>query len=1151
MKKNRKRKALKNRPGRDGSAFKKMIRMARFTIFCFFLGLIQVMAVDSYSQMTRLSLQISNERLENVLGKIEDQSEFFFLYNRDLVDVEQKVNIRVENETIKSILDRLFEGKDISYAVYERQIVLSNKDVILKMSDQQKSVSGKVTDTAGQPLPGVTVVVKGTTQGTVTNADGEYSLTNIPANATLLFSFVGMKTQEVVVGSQANILVVMEEDAIGIEEVVAIGYGTVKKSDLTGSVVSLSEEDLNKGVTTSVDQMLTGRAPGVNVYQNSSEPGGGMSIQIRGVGSINAGNEPLYVIDGLPIDNSSAVNGTGVGFTDTRNFRNPLNALSPNDIQSIEILKDASATAIYGSRGANGVILITTKKGGSGKVKVNYDAYYGVQSVYKTTDVMTAEEYMTTLNELYDAGASNASIGERVEGIAGGGTNWQNEVFRSAPVQSHNLSFSGGDNNTKCFVSLGYFNQKGVVISSGIERYSARLNVQQEIKDKFRFGANLNGSYVYDDFVANGIESNENSGVVSAAIDFDPTLAIIDPETGRFSLSPFLTKDNPLAIAYGKDAFSRTFRTFGTVYGEYFILPELTVKLNIGGDVTSSKRDVFVDTTTKQGQDNNGMGTVLTGLMYNYLAEATINYRKEFNNAHAINLMAGATTQKFFIERFSASSKGFVSEITGTNSLQSGTQASFDINTSKIPSTLLSYLGRANYNYKDKVLITATIRADGSSRFGENNKFAYFPSTAVAWKLGNEDYIKNLNAFSTLKLRAGWGITGNQEIGNFNSLTTFKIGDMPMVYGDNQYVVMQPSRMPNPDLKWETTTQTNFGIDVGILNGRILGSLDYFFRNTTDLLLELPVPVQTGFNNKLTNVGEISNKGWELLIDSKNFVGNKFSWSTNLNFSSVKNEVVDLGDREEIILGSVSFTTGISKMKPGEVMNSYYGIEVEGVWQEGDDFSTSTQNPQPGDWKYKDQLTVDTDGDGVADAADGKITNDDYVILGDPFPDFTWGMTNVLSFGAFSLTFNIQGVHGVQLFNQQMSDNLYPINFRRNKLAEPYLNRWTPDNPTDKWASFINPGSQGIHRVTSVTVEDAGYVRLQNVTLGYDIPLQKSKALNSLNFYVSATNLFTITNYSGTDPGANANGTNSAALRIDYNSYPLARTFTLGVNVGF
>ncbi|WP_321996634.1 TonB-dependent receptor [Draconibacterium orientale] len=1014
----------------------------------------------------------------------------------------------------------------------------------------QNTITGVVKSDAGEALPGVTIVVEGTTQGTTTNLDGEYSIL-APGDGSLTFSFIGYLKQTIPVKGKSNIDVTLRQDFEELEQVVVIGYGSVKKSDLTGSVVSLSEEDLNKGLTTSVDQMLTGRAPGVNVYQNSSEPGGGMNIQIRGVGSINAGNEPLYVIDGLPVDNSSAVTGSGEGFTASRNKRNPLNALSPNDIQSIEVLKDASATAIYGSRGANGVILITTKKGSSGKLKVNYDAYYGVQKIAQTTRVMTADEYMTTLNELYDADAVNASVGERVEGIVDGGTNWQDEVFRNAPVQSHNLSFSGGDENTKCFVSLGYFNQEGVVISSALERYSARLNVQQEIKDKFRFGANLNSSYVYDDFVPNGIVPNEAAGVVSAAIDYDPTLAIIDPETGVYSISPFITKDNPLAVAHGKDAYSRTFRTFGTAYGEYFILPELSVKLNLGGDVTSSKRDVFVDSTTKEGQDNNGMGTVLTGLMYNYLAEATVNYHKDFNDVHSINLMAGATTQKFFIERFSASAKGFISETTGTNSLQSGTQATFDINTSKIPNTLLSYLGRANYNYNDKVLLTATIRADGSSRFGENNKFAYFPSTAVAWKLGNEDFIKDLNTFSTLKLRAGWGKTGNQEIGNFRSLTTFRAGGTPMVYGDTQYVVMEPSRMANPDLKWETTTQTNIGIDAGIFDGRISGSFDYFFRNTTDLLLALPVPSQTGFATKLANVGEITNKGWEVNIDSRNFVGNKFTWSTNLNFSSVKNEVIDLGEIDYIMMGGLQFTGDVSIIKPGEVMNSYYGVKVEGVWQEDDDFINAPAGVQPGDWKYKDQITVDTDGDGVADAGDGKITADDRVVLGDPLPDFTWGMTNDISFGPLSLTFNIQGVHGVQLLNNQLAESLYPINFRRNKLADPYLNRWTPDNPSNEWASFVNPASQGTYPVNSKTVEDAGYVRLQNVTLGYDLPVQKGNVFSSFNIYVSATNLVTITNYSGIDPGANVNGTSAAAVRIDYNAYPLARTFTLGVNVGF
>lgn len=1002
---------------------------------------------------------------------------------------------------------------------------------------QDLSITGKVTDENRQPLPGVTIIVSGTARGTITDENGNYSI-SAPGTAVLEFSFIGYQKHSVSIEGTTTINVTMSVDFEALDEVVVIGYGSVKKSDLTGSVVSLKSEDIIVGVSASVDHLLQGRAAGVQVLQNSSEPGGGLSIQVRGVGSINASNEPLYVIDGLPVDNVPVITGVGEGFTASRNPRNPLNSLNPADIESIEILKDASSTAIYGSRGANGVIMITTKKGTSGSLKVDYDAYFGTQSITKKLDLLNATEYQQVLNELYDAGAINANVGERVDVIQGDGTDWQDEIFRQAPVHNHNLSFSGGDKNTRYYASFSYFDQDGVVISSGIKRYSARLNLEQQVKDRFNFGLNISTSFVDDDFVANGIVPNEAAGVISSALDFDPTLEVMDENTGRYNTSEFISKDNPLAVAYGKEARAKSFRTFGSVYGEYFFIPELSLKINLGGDINTSKRDVFIDSSTKQGNDAGGIGTVISGFLYNYLAEATMNYRKEFGGGHSLSLLAGATTQQFFIERSNVSASGFISEATGTNSLQSGTQSTFSISTSSIPHTLLSYLGRANYSFQDRFLVTATIRADGSSRFGENNKFGYFPSAAFAWKLNNEDFIKNLDIFSTLKLRASWGRTGNQEIGNYRSLTTFSIGNFPMIYGDNQYVVFEPSRMPNPDLKWETTEQTDIGLDFGFLQGRISGSIDYFYRKTFDLLLDLPVPPQTGFATKLANVGSVENKGWEFVLNTYNITG-PFSWTTNMNFSVAKNKVIDLGGIPQIIMGALQFTPDVSIIIPGQPMNSYYGYTVTGVWQTDDDLALSKQGAQPGDLKYLDANQ------------DSTITASDRAVIGSPFPDFTWGMVNTFAYKGFDLSVSMQGVHGAYLLNNQMVHAYYPINFRRNKIAEPYLNRWTPENPTNEYPSFINPSSQGSNVVNTRTVEDASYIRIQNVTLGYQVPLKNVKAIRSLNVYVSASNLHTFTKYRGFDPGANVSGNEDAAVRIDYDSFPLARTMMFGFKVGF
>lgn len=1005
---------------------------------------------------------------------------------------------------------------------------------------QDVQITGNVTDEQGEPLPGVSIVVEGTTRGTVTDQYGDYSIM-VQRGRALVFSFVGHATQRIMVTDQADINVILETDMANLDEVVVIGYGSVKKTDLTGSVTSLNEESLTQGVVSNVDQMMMGRAPGVQIYQNSSEPGGGINVQIRGVGSVNAGNEPLYVIDGLPIDNAPAVAASGPSMPGNRNPRNPLNSINPSDIESIEILKDASATAIYGARGANGVIMITTKKGKEGKMQVNYDAYYGMQQVANKLDVMTATEYQTVLNELYDAGAVNAGVGERVEEIQDGGTDWQDEVFRDAPVQNHNLSFLGGDDNTSYFTSFNYYNQQGTVINSDMQRYSARLNLDENFGNRLKYGVNINTSYIKDNYVPNGVVPNEAGGAVSAAYDFDPTLRIFDEATGRYNTSPFITKDNPLAIANGKSAVGKNWRTFGTAFGELFILQGLSVKLNLGADFNHTRKDVFTDDKTKDGLAANGIAAILNGNRYNYLVEGTVNYNRVINDVHSFSAVAGVTTQKFFLERVTAESRDFVSLSTGTNSLQSGNPEQYQVSSSSVPSTLLSYLARANYSFADKYLVTATIRADGSSKFGENNKFGYFPSFAVGWKLMNEDFIASTGLFHNLKLRASWGQTGNQEIGNFRSLTTFSQpgGNTPdFVIGDTRYTVNTPTRMANPDLKWETTTQTDVGLDWGVLRGRISGSVDYFNRLTTDLLLDLPVPAQTGFTTKLANVGSVRNSGVEFLIDSRNLIG-EFQWYTSLNLTYLKNEVIDLGPIDQIIHGGVQFADNLAIITPGEALDSYYGWEILGVWQTDDDFGDAPAGVSAGDWKY-----LDLNGDGT-------ITADDRKIMGSCIPDFTWGMTNTFAFKGFNLNIYLVGLHGMELMNNQLKDSMYPINFRRNKLAEPYLNRWTPDNPTNEWASFINPSSQGSNIVNNRTVEDASYIRLQNVTLSYMVPVQNFSLFRSLNIYVSGTNLITWTEYSGMDPGANVNGTNNAALRLDYNSYPFSRVYTIGVKAGF
>ncbi|MGQ8338936.1 TonB-dependent receptor [Sunxiuqinia sp. A32] len=1115
--------------------------MAKLIAFFLLVGLLQVSA-SSYSQSMKLSLSVEKATILELFEQIENQSEYRFFYDSALEGLTNETSINCLDKTLPDILNEVFEGTDITYEMKDRLILVKSKSGQLLKSNQPKQVKGKVTDTSGLVLPGVTVVVKGTTVGTITDFDGEYSINNVPSNATLVFSFVGMVTQEIEVSGQATINISLAEETIGIEEVVAIGYGVVKKSDLTGSVSSLKEDDMNSGATSSVDQLIQGRTPGVQVTQASAEPGGGMSIQIRGAGSINASSSPLYVIDGLPIDNGQVMAGTGSDVPDTRAPRNPLSSINPADIESIEILKDASATAIYGARGANGVIIVTTKKGKEGTLKVTYNGYSGVQTPYHLVDLLNAEEYMQVLNDILDDGGGNPE--ERITGIQGDGTDWQDEVTRNAMVQSHSLSFSGGSKNTNFYASMNYFNQEGIVVSSAYKRYDARMNLDHKVNN-FHFGLNFTTSYSQDDYVSFGYAINEEAGALYAALNFDPTIGVKNDD-GTFQTSPYITTDNPMALATGEDGIGNNYRTLGTVFGEYTIIPGLTAKLNIGFDNQTSRRDTYVDRTTKNGLGAGGFATIINGIKTNYLLEGTTTYIKDINEDHSINLMAGVTYQSFNTDRSTSNGRSFPNDITRTWSMQAGDPSLYTIFSNKSTYKLLSYIGRANYSFQDKYLFTATFRADGSSRFGENNKYSYFPSVATAWKMHEEDFIRNLDAFSLLKFRASWGITGNQGIGNYQSLTTFATGPTAIL-DDQKTTTLDPSRIGNPDLKWETTEQINFGFDMGFLDNRIYSSVDYYSKTTSDMLLALPVPSSSGFGSILQNIGSIKNSGFEFMVETKNLVG-KFKWNSNLNFSMIKNEVIDLGDNiEEIIHVGAGWTSGIALIREGEPLNSFYGYKVLGVWQEGDDFSVTTDPVAPGDTKYEDNNGRDADGE-LTGKADGKVNADDRVILGNSFPKLTWGFSNNFSYKGFSLNVFFEGVHGLSMMNNNMADSYFPINFRRNKLAEPYLNRWTPENPTNKYPSFVNPNGQGAKGVNSYTVEDASFIRLKTVKLSYDFRI-KNRVFKNATVYVTGQNLLTFSDYSGYDPSTNSNG--DPSLKIDYNSYPVARTYLVGVEIGF
>ncbi len=955
----------------------------------------------------------------------------------------------------------------------------------------QTTISGKVTDgVTSEPIIGANILVKGTASGTVTDIDGNYQV-EVPSGATVLtFSFVGYKTLDIEIGNQTTINVKLATDIKMLDELVVVGYGQMEKKDVTGSMSSMREEDFNQGAMTSPDQLMQGRAAGVVITPSSGEPGGGVNIRIRGGTSLTASNEPLYVIDGFPIDNTASDPGSGSSFAASAR-KNPLSTLNPADIASIDILKDASATAIYGARGANGVIIITTKKGKEGKANVSYNGLVGSSSIAKKLDVLSASAYRSATN----ANGSNP-LDE------GASTDWQDAMTQNGMMQSHNLSVTGGTEKAQYRVSGGYFKQDGIIINSGVERFTVNMNLNQKITDKVSMGFTMQGSHVLDNNLPYGTGGATNGGVINNMLRISPLLPL------DWEINDQLNK-NPYLMAKHVRDNTKTNRMRASAFIEAQIIDGLTAKFNVGGDLTAAKRTSHLPDRLLWVGTGNGQTELRTTNLSNVLTEATLAYTKEFE-AHRINMVAGYTYQKFMKEEFGATASGFALDDVAEHNIQ---QASTIRATSyKEKSELASWLGRANYSFKDRYVITATVRADGSSRFGANNKWGIFPSASVAWRISEESFMPDSELFTDLKLRAGWGVTGSQEIGNYRSL--------PIVSGDPGKSVIDASdniitgigltNYANPDLKWEETAQANIGLDFELMRGRIYGTLDYYIKNTSNLLLELsaaqPAPVTT----YLANIGEVKNSGLEFLIGSVNFDENGFKWETTFNGATNKNEVVSIGDFEEINAGPVAGrgqTGQFSQIvKKGQPYGSFYGFQYLGIDESGNEQFSETRQ-----------------------------------IIGNAQPDFTWGMNNIFSYQKFDFSVFLQGSHGAQVFNNtalefsQLSD-LYGAGSTYNVMA-----------------NALDEGSNSA-AFSSRFVEDASFVRLANISLGYKFDMTDVSFIESLRVYATGQNLAIFTNYSGYDPEVSVpagSGMQVPSMGVDYNNYPRARSYQIGLSVTF
>ncbi|WP_437920503.1 SusC/RagA family TonB-linked outer membrane protein [Sphingobacterium sp. LRF_L2] len=1000
------------------------------------------------------------------------------------------------------------------------------------------SLTGKVIDAqTKEPIEGVTVQLQAVTHSVKTDRNGNFQfVTGQKLPFTLTLSYLGYTSKTIVVNTSPT-LIELEQSTENLDEVVVVGYGVQKKRDITGAVTSLKEADFNRGAAvTSVEQLLQGTSAGVNIQQSSSEPGGGVNVRIRGNNSINAGSSPLYVVDGLPIDNSTNLtssSGEG-GIANNLVAKNPINAINPNDIASIEVLKDASATAIYGSRAANGVILITTKRGAKGQRRLNYSLNGGVQSIAKKIDILNTSEYIDVINQLAaEKGQSPVFDADAIAEI-GAGTDWQSAILRKASIQDHNISLSGGDEGLTYFTSLNITSQDGIVRNTGMDRYAGRVNLESRFATKGKFGVNISTSRILDNNAIDGNSINESAGPINSALLYDPTEKIYNDD-GSFTQSSFLTINNPLSLIEGISNESATNRTLGNLFLEYELIKGLKAKINVGADLLSQRRDIFNSRLTIRGAAQNGIANIASLEKRDILGEYTMNYNTLLGDKNTLDVLGGVTYQNFQTKRFVGSIGNFPSDDLETNNLSLGDIATASLSSGKADNTLLSYLGRVNYTHNEKYLLTASFRADGSSRFGADNKYGFFPSLAAGWLLSNESFIPEL--FNNLKLRASWGVTGNQDIGNYNSLQTYTTGGT-FVSGSSLYVGTSPSRIGNRNLKWESTAQADIGVDASIFKNRLNLTIDYFVKNTKDMLIELPLPSGTGYSSILSNIGSMENRGIELFVSADVIQNEKFRWTSSINFTRIRNKVTDLGDIKSIITGNASNIGNVAIITEGQPAFAYYGYKVTGIFKDAEEVANSAQkSAKPGYPIFEDVNK------------DGVINTSDQQIIGNPFPDFTYGWRNEFNYKDFGLSFLLQGQKGGDVLNGNILESMYPSNYRRNMLRATVEDRWTTENTDAKWPSALEPTSYGGGKVNTLALQDASYLRLKYVQLNYNVPLRSTKAVRQLQLYLSAQNLFTLSKYIGYDPEANALGTSSA--RVDLNTYPLARVWAAGINVSF
>jgi TonB-linked SusC/RagA family outer membrane protein len=998
--------------------------------------------------------------------------------------------------------------------------------------DEDRTVSGTILDESGQGLPGATIKVKGTEVAVTTDNQGRFHLPNANNDAVIIVSFVGYRPQELPVKAHRNFIIRLEPEHNTLTDVVIVGYGTQKKKELTGSISTVPKENLNQGVS-SVDNLLQGAAPGLQVTQSSGQPGASATVRIRGGNSITAGNEPLYVIDGFPFYNDNTSTQGSINPNSSAQGLNALATINPSDIESIEVLKDASATAIYGSRGANGVVIITTKKGKKGHADVNYSVYAGQQQVRKKLPLLNGSQFAQLTNDIQASQSLPAFYSDEQVNSFGAGADWQSAAFRKAPIQNHAISVSGGDEKSTFDISGNYYDQEGIILNSAFKRISVRANYARNVTDQFKIGLNASGSQSYQD---------GSSGTNIASILYTaPTVPIRNADGSYNTSNPFsATPGNAIQDLQIVTNETDAFRVLGNFFGEYEIIPGLKAKVSIGADVINTRQNQFSPSNSSLGYATNGIASIGANKTGTWVNENTLTYSKAFTD-HSFNVLVGYTTQTSTGYFNTSGSQNFISNLSGYNSLQGGSVPLIPTS-GQYSWTLNSWLARINYSYLHRYNFTITGRADGSSRFGTNNKWGYFPSAGFSWNAKEEDFLKDVKPISNLNVRLSAGTTGNQEIGEYQSLITLS----PTNYFFNGTVQtgFAPTSLGNPDLKWEKTAQYDLGVDLGLWDNRVSITADAYYKKTSNLLISVPVQLSSGYAAELENVGSVENKGLELALNTDNIKTGTFKWKTSATISFNRNKVLSLEGQQSFFAQIPdAYSDLLYKLSPvivkvGSPLGTVWGYKSAGIIQSGDNIS---QLPTLGTQQAGDRKYVDIDKNGV-------INPNDKTDIGNVQPKFTYGFSNTFTYRNFDLFVFFQGSYGNKIYNL-LQEELELNNLGQN-ASTVLLDRWTPTNPSNNVprASY-SPVAQVLDRY----MQNGSYLRLKNISLGYNFsPSVAHKILaKQLRIYVSAQNLLTITHYSGYDPEVNTFGQNNLLQGIDFGAYPSSKTFLAGLNITF